>query len=111
MFYAAQILTCKTVVICVLVCYIEIEKQDKEIRFIMKYILIAGIDGVGKTSLIGVLKGFEFISDDVYDDRNENSTKISYCLENNLTFTQETTLAGHRIEKRSVRLVSRDMML
>ena len=53
----------------------------------MKYILIAGIDGVGKTSLIGVLKGFEFISDDVYDDRNENSTKISYCLENNLTFT------------------------
>ena len=99
LFHAAQILTRKTVVICVLVCYIEIEKQDKEIRFIMKYILIAGIDGVGKTSLIGVLKGFEFISDDVYDDRNENSTKISYCLENNLTFTQETTLAGHRIEK------------
>lgn len=99
MFHAAQILTCKTVVICVLVIYIEIEKQDKEIRFIMKYILIAGIDGVGKTSLIGVLKGFEFISDDVYDDRNENSTKISYCLENNLTFTQETTLAGHRVEK------------
>ena len=65
----------------------------------MKYILIAGIDGVGKTSLIGVLKGFEFISDDVYDDRNENSTKISYCLENNLTFTQETTLADHRLKQ------------
>ena len=25
--------------------------------------------------------------------------EISYCLSNNLTFTQETTLAGHRIEK------------
>lgn len=65
----------------------------------MKYILIAGIGGAGKTSLIGVLKGFELITDDVYDDRNDNSKEISYCLENNLTFTQETTLAGHRIEK------------
>ena len=65
----------------------------------MKYILIAGIDGAGKTSLIGILKGLELISDDVYDDRNDNSKEISYCLENNLTFTQETTLAGHRIEK------------
>lgn len=63
----------------------------------MKYILIAGIDGAGKTSLIGVLKGFELISDDVYDDRNDNSKEISYCLENNLTFTQETTLACHRV--------------
>ena len=26
----------------------------------MKYILIAGIDGAGKISLIGVLKGFKF---------------------------------------------------
>ena len=25
--------------------------------------------------------------------------EISYCLENNLTFTQETTLDGHRVEK------------
>ena len=65
----------------------------------MKYILIAGIDGAEKTSLIGVLKGLELISDDVYDDRNDNSKEIFYCLENNLTFTQETTLAGHRVEK------------
>lgn len=65
----------------------------------MKYILIAGIDGAGKTSLIGVLKGLECISDNVLDDRNDSSNEISYCLENNLTFTQETTLAGHRVEK------------
>ena len=61
----------------------------------MKYILIAGINGVGKTSLIGALKGLEFISNDVFDDTNE----IQDRLANNLTFTQETTLAGHRTEK------------
>ena len=81
MFYAAQILTCKTV------------------DYFMKYIIIAGIDGTGKTSLIGALKGLNLISTNIVDDETDNLNMIQYCLENELTFTQETTLAGHRVEK------------
>ena len=77
------------------------------------YILIAGVNGTGKSSLRGVLEGQgvllgHIIDPDVIAKRNngdnltagkEASAQINYCLENNLSFTQETTLAGHRAEK------------
>ena len=79
----------------------------------MKYILIAGINGTGRSSLRGVLEGQGVALGHIIDaDKiaKENDfdnikagkaavTEISYCLENNLTFTQETTLDGHRVEK------------
>ena len=79
----------------------------------MKYILIAGINGTGKSSLRGVLEGQGVAlghiidADKIAKDNDFDNIKagkaavkeISYCLENNLTFTQETTLAGHRVVK------------
>ena len=65
----------------------------------MKYILVAGLDGTGKTSLIGALKGLNLISSNIIDDETDKISMIHYFLENDLTFTQETTLAGHRVEK------------
>jgi len=65
----------------------------------MKYILIAGLDGTGKTSLIGALMGLNLISSNIIDDETDKISMIHYFLENDLTFTQETTLAGHRVEK------------
>ena len=65
----------------------------------MKYILVAGLDGTGKTSLIGALKGLNLISSNIIDDETDKISMIQYFLENNLTFTQETTLAGYRVEK------------
>lgn len=77
------------------------------------YILIAGVNGTGKTSLRGVLEGQGVLlghiidADAIAKQNNFDNVKagkmaineINYCLENNLSFTQETTLAGHRIER------------
>lgn len=77
------------------------------------YILIAGVNGTGKSSLRGVLEGQGVLlghiidADKIAKDNNYNNIlagrkaveEIDYCLENNISFTQETTLAGHRVEK------------
>lgn len=77
------------------------------------YVLIAGVNGTGKTSLRGVLEGqgvlFGHIidADAIAKQNNYDNIKagkmaiseINYCLENNLSFTQETTLSGHRTER------------
>ena len=77
------------------------------------YILIAGVNGTGKSSLRGVLEGQgvllgHIIDADAIAKQNkydnikagkEAIREIDYCLENNLSFTQETTLAGHRTER------------
>lgn len=77
------------------------------------YILIAGVDGTGKSSLRGVLEGQGVLlghiidADKIAKDNNYNNIlagrkaieEIDYCLEKNISFTQETTLAGHRVEK------------
>ncbi len=77
------------------------------------YMLIAGIDGTGKSSLSGVLEGQGVLlgriidADAIAKHNNFDNIKagkeaikeIDYCLENNLSFTQETTLAGHRTER------------
>lgn len=74
------------------------------------YILIAGVNGVGKSSLRGVLEGQgvllgHIIDPDVISKENDFDNikagkkaidEINYCLNNNISFTQETTLSGHR---------------
>ena len=86
------------------------------------YILIAGVNGTGKSSLRGVLEGQGVLlghiidADKIAKDNNYNNIlagrkaieEIDYCLEKNISFTQETTLAGHRVEKtKSQRLRNR----
>lgn len=77
------------------------------------YILIAGVNGTGKSSLRGVLEGQQVLlghiidADAIAKQNNYDNIKagkkavaeIDYCLENNISFTQETTLAGHRTER------------
>lgn len=77
------------------------------------YILIAGVNSTGKSSLRGVLEGQGVLlghiidADAIAKQNNFDNIKagkeaikeINYCLENNLSFTQETTLAGHRTER------------
>lgn len=74
------------------------------------YIIIAGVNGTGKSSLRGVLEGQNVLLGHIIDAdaiAKENGfdnikagkkaiEEIDYCLENNISFTQETTLAGHR---------------
>lgn len=77
------------------------------------YVIIAGVNGVGKSSLRGVLEGQGALlghiidADAIAKKNNFDNIKagimavdeINYCLENNLSFTQETTLSGHRTIK------------
>lgn len=77
------------------------------------YTVIAGINGVGKSSLRGVLEGQEIIfgyviDDDMISGEHHNNPKsaaiqvveeINECLKQNVSFTQETTLAGKWIEQ------------
>ena len=72
--------------------------------------LVAGLDGTGKSSLRGVLEGQNVLLGHIIDadviakENNFDNIKagkkaieeIDYCLDNNISFTQETTLAGHR---------------
>ena len=56
------------------------------------FTVIAGLDCVEKTSLYGILSGERIVTNNVdYSD--------TYCLDNNISFSQETTLSGHRTEK------------
>lgn len=77
------------------------------------YILIAGINGTGKSSFRGVLEGQGVLMGHIIDadyiakENNFDNIKagkeaikeINFCLSNNLSFTQETTLAGHRTKR------------
>jgi len=77
------------------------------------YILIAGVNGTGKSSLRGVLERQETPLGRIIDAvaiakaNNFNNIRagkqavkeIQFCLDNNISFTQETTLAGHRVER------------
>ncbi len=82
--------------------------------------LIAGIDGTGKTSFRGVLEGQgvdmgHIIDPDVIAKSNKVTDiaagklavkEIERCISNGESFTQETTLSGHRIEKTVARAKS-----
>ncbi len=75
--------------------------------------LIAGVNGTGKSSLRGVLEGQGAILGHIIDPdyiAKQNSfdvvragkqaiEEINDCLDRNVSFTQETTLAGKRIER------------
>lgn len=77
------------------------------------YILIAGVNGTGKSSLRGVLEGQNVLLGHIIDAdviAKENNfdnyaagkkaiAEIDYCLKNNISFTQETTLSGHRTKR------------
>lgn len=77
------------------------------------YVIIAGVNGTGKSSLRGVLEGQgvllgHIIDADAIAKANDFDNilagktavnEINYCLDNNISFTQETTLAGHRTER------------
>lgn len=77
------------------------------------YILIAGVNGTGKSSFRGVLEGQgtplgHIIDADTIAKQNNYDniragrqaiSEIQFCLDNNISFTQETTLSGHRTER------------
>ena len=78
-----------------------------------EYIIIAGINGTGKSSLRGAIEGdnrelgYIIDADLIAKENNYDNIKsgkqaiseINFCLENNLSFTQETTLSGNRTQK------------
>ncbi len=78
-----------------------------------QYTLIAGVNGTGKSSLRGVLEGQgvnlgHIVDADLIAKQNHMDAvragrqaieEIEGCLARNASFTQETTLAGKRIEK------------
>ena len=78
-----------------------------------RYTLVAGVDGVGRTSLRGVLEGQgeplgQIIDPDAtlkahgYDVIRAGRAavaEIQRCLEGNISFTQETTLSGRQVER------------
>ncbi len=78
-----------------------------------KYTIIGGVDGVGKSSLTGVLQSFMNDLGVIIDvDRltvqhggdplaggKAALTKINDCLDKGICFTQETTLSGRRTEQ------------
>lgn len=77
------------------------------------YTIIGGVNGVGKSSLTGVLKdsrtdlGMIIDVDKITAELGGNLLaggkaalrKIDVCLKRELSFTQETTLSGYRTEK------------
>ena len=77
------------------------------------YTIIGGVNGCGKLSLTGVLKSLEpnmgiiIDPDDIAKKSSLNSygigrktiEKIQKCLSENISFTQETTLAGRYTQK------------
>ncbi len=77
------------------------------------YTIIGGINGVGKSSFTGVLKGQRTdlgqiidvdkitaqLGGDALAGGKESIRRIEACLEKGLSFTQETTLSGFRTER------------
>ncbi|MCC8014865.1 MAG: zeta toxin family protein [Eubacterium sp.] len=59
------------------------------------YTIIAGVNGVGKSSFLGVLKETDTSLGHMADTVEE----IKSCLNMNVSFTQETTLSGHTVLK------------
>lgn len=67
------------------------------------YTIIAGVNGVGKSSLIGILMQINstlgMIIDATNTDEDEAVRRIENCLNSGVNFTQETTLSGVRTLK------------
>ena len=81
------------------------------------YTIIAGVNGVGKSSLTGVLRGSEVPLGRIVDVNRITANcggdeirggkraieMIEDCMQRGLSFTQETTLAGKRTAKTAAR--------
>ncbi len=77
------------------------------------YTIVGGVNGVGKSSLTGVLKaerkdlGYIIDVNKIAHEHNGDSlkaariaiAKMELFLKNGITFTQETTLSGHVVEQ------------
>ena len=67
------------------------------------YTIIAGVNGVGKSSLIGILMQINSTLGMIIDTTNTNEDeavrRIENCLNSGVNFTQETTLSGVRTLK------------
>lgn len=76
------------------------------------YTIIGGVNGVGKTSLIGVLSAicdeFGVIIDTTKLDGNKLKERIDQSLEMGINFTQETTLSGSRTLKTIKKAIDRN---
>ena len=59
--------------------------------------IIGGVDGCGKSSLVGILQAERFDLGTVLD--GDRTSTIDECLEKGISFTQETTLSGARTER------------
>ncbi|WP_312692243.1 zeta toxin family protein [Caproiciproducens sp.] len=77
------------------------------------YTIVGGVNGAGKSSLTGVLKaerndlGYIIDVDKIaFENQGDNYkaariaiSKIEKFMKNGITFTQETTLSGHMVER------------
>lgn len=76
------------------------------------YTIVGGVNGVGKTSLIGVLSSicddFGVIIDRTKLDGNKLKERIDQSLEMGINFTQETTLSGSRTLKTIKKAIDRN---
>lgn len=89
--------------------YVDVEKAVHK----KMYTIIAGVNGVGKSSFINVFKNYDnecghIVDPDALVKNNgygqlqagkEAIQDIMTCIENGYEFTQETTLSGHLTEK------------
>lgn len=55
------------------------------------YTIVAGVDGVGKSSLLGILKS---IDNNIGETASDNT--VENCLDKEICFTHETTLFGRK---------------
>ena len=84
-----------------------------EVSKMKEYILIAGVNGTGKSSFRGVLEGQDaplghIVDPDLIAKQNSFNEisagkqavrEIQNCLKNSETVTQETTLSSHQVRK------------
>ena len=87
------------------------------------YTIIGGVDGAGKSSFTGVLKGITNTLGIIADEDKITAQfggdtlaggkaalrLLDACLEKNVSFTQETTLSGRRTESTAKKHGSRDI--
>lgn len=85
-------------------------KVEEPITYKKEFTIVAGINGVGKSTMVGLLKSnpnsFGTIIDpDDYAKKyggnlsggKEAIKDIDYCIDNGIAFTEETTLSGKHI--------------
>lgn len=74
------------------------------------FTIIGGVNGVGKTSLTGVLKALRNDMGIIIDcETGENAEPLSAdCLEKGIDFTQETTLSGKKTLKTIIAAKEKD---